>query len=303
MNVNVANGTVGSSATGIATTVSSGVVPTGTIQFTIDGANVGSPQPLVTGALSYSLNVSAYSGLHTIGATYSGDSVFAASAGQLGSLSDGTNFYTTPTVDIVSTTQKDFSLTPCAPLTTSALGGTATPVTLTVTPYQGFTGSVTLSVGGIAYSYEGNGAPVGYSFSVSPVTISSTTATSTALTLYAYQTSTNESTQPVLISAVHPALKGLPWYAPLSGGAVLAGVLMFTMPKRRRWGALLVVMLSVAAVSAIGCSNSVSNSGSSGGTGGTTTTNVNAPAGQYIMTVTATSGSIVHSVNVGFTVQ
>ena len=62
------------------------------IQFTVDGAAFGTPQPLVTGTLTYSLNVSTLTGLHTIGANYLGDSTYAGSKpGVLGTISSQAN--------------------------------------------------------------------------------------------------------------------------------------------------------------------------------------------------------------------
>lgn len=300
LSVNVFNGTSNTFASTITTPVSTGVVPTGTVQFTVDGVAFGTPQTLTNGSLtSYSLNVGSLTGLHTIGAIYQGDSVYAGSAGQLGTgtLNATTGDYVNVTpIDFVSSTQKDFSITPCTAATSALPGGSGTTILVTVTPFNGFTGTVTLSAGAI--SSVSNSAAIGYSFSVSPVTVSSATAVPTSLTLYAYQNSSNESTQPVVISALHNPMKGLPWYVPASG-STLACVFLLMLPKRRRWAGLLALVLSVAAISATGCSNSVS----AGGGSSTNPTIVAAPAGTYIVTVTATSGSLVHTQNITFTVN
>jgi hypothetical protein len=79
-------------------------------------------------------------------------------------------------------------------------------------------------------------------------------------------------------------------------------MLLLTMPRRRRWGALLAVMLSVAAFTAIGCSNTSTTGGGGGGGSSTTPT----PAGTYTYTITAvsnaTTGNLVHSASVVITV-
>jgi hypothetical protein len=59
-------------------TVSSSIsAPTGTVQFSVDGTASGSPTAISAGAATYALPILA-AGAHTIAATYSGDSIFAA---------------------------------------------------------------------------------------------------------------------------------------------------------------------------------------------------------------------------------
>jgi hypothetical protein len=73
-------------------------------------------------------------------------------------------------------------------------------------------------------------------------------------------------------------------------------MLLLTLPRRRRWAGLLAVFLSIAALTAVGCGGNTSTSGGSGGggTGGTS----NAQSGTYSFTITAVSGSLVHSAQV-----
>jgi hypothetical protein len=97
----------------------------------------------------------------------------------------------------------------------------------------------------------------------------------------------------------HPSGK-TPWYA-AGSGATIACMFLLTLPRRRRWGALLAVVLSVAALTAVGCSNS-STTGGSGGTTPPAGTVTNASPGTYTFTITAISGSLVHSTQVTVTV-
>jgi hypothetical protein len=73
-------------------------------------------------------------------------------------------------------------------------------------------------------------------------------------------------------------------------------MLLLTLPRRRRWAGLLAVVLSVTALTAVGCGGNTSTTGGSsgGGTGSTT----NAQSGTYTFTITAVSGSLVHSAQV-----
>ena len=92
-----------------------------------------------------------------------------------------------------------------------------------------------------------------------------------------------------------------PWYA-AGSGATLACLLLIMVPRKRKLGALLAVLLSVAVVSAVGCSNTATTSGGGGGGGGGTTTSPASP-GTYNITVTATSGNLVHSVVLTYNVE
>jgi hypothetical protein len=290
LNVTVATGspTQGSLA-GIPT---SGAVPTGTVQVLVDNVALGAPQALVNGVAAISLSTSTISsGGHTISAVYSGDATFAGSKGTL--LAADSTF---ASVDFVSATQKDFSITPCTGSVTVASGATSTGVTFTITPVNGFTGPVTMTA-----VNNGLGAFTP-SFSVTPVNITSGSgAVTTSFIVKASQT-TSQLTKPGLtpLQQQHPGK--VPWYA-AGSGATLACMLLLLRPRRRRWGALLVVILSAAALTAVGCGGNTSTTGGGtsggGGTGGTT----NAQRGTYSFTITAVSGTLVHSSQVTVTVQ
>ena len=282
LNVSIKNGSVLSA--GAATPPA----PTGTIQFLVDNVAVGSPVPLVNGALqNYTFNTNALtSGGHTISAAYSGDNNYAGSKGVL-------------TTDIVSATNPDFSLTPCTPSTTVRTGGTAPAVTFTLTPFKGFTGSIALS------AVADTPLSASYVFSLSPVVISSASGVTTTFTLTASQSNATTTNGLIKLPSGGSAKAGRsPWYAAGSGTA-LACVLLFTLPRRRRWGALLAIVLSVSAITAIGCGGSSSSSSSSSG-GTSTPTTTPATPGTYNITITGvattSTGNIVHSANVTFIV-
>jgi hypothetical protein len=280
--VTVATGSPTSNSSGIPT---SGAVPTGTVQVLVDNVAVGAPQALVNGVAAVSLSTSTISsGGHTLSAVYSGDATFAGSKGTLIN-ADGTF----ASVDFVSATQKDFSITPCTGSVTVASGATSAGVTFTITPVNGFTGAVTLT------AVNNNLGAFTPSFSVTPVNITSATGVTTSFIVKASQTTTAQLVQPRLTPFErHPSGKA-PWYA-AGSGATLACMLLLTLPRRRRWAGLLAVVLSVAALAAVGCGGNTSTSGGSPSTGTGTTTN--AKSGTYTFTITAVSGTLVHSAQV-----
>ncbi|HWW96219.1 MAG TPA: hypothetical protein VNY74_00905, partial [Edaphobacter sp.] len=224
------------------------------------------------------------SGGHTISVVYSGDGNFGGSKGTL--LAADSTF---ASVDFVSTTQKDFSITPCNGSVTVASGATSTGVVFTITPVNGFTGAVTLT------AVNNNLGAFTPSFSVTPVNITSTSGVTTSFIVKASQTTTTAQLTP---SQHHPSGR-TPWYA-AGSGATLACVFLLTIPRRRRWAGLLAVVLSAAVLTAVGCGGNTSTTGPStgGGGGGTGSTTTNAQSGTYTFTITAVSGTLVHSAQV-----
>jgi hypothetical protein len=275
------------SLTATVTSATSGT-PTGTVQFLIDNQPAGTSQPLVNGAVTaFALTLPAnLSGGHTLSVVYSGDATFAGSKGTL-LASDGSF----ASADFVSPTQKDFSLTAassCSAAVTVNPGATSTGITFTITPANGFTGTVTMTA---VNNNLGNFTP---SFTVTPVNITSTSGVTTSFVVQASVTSA-DLVKPNLTPFRHPSGK-TPWYA-AGSGATLACVLLLTFPRRRRWGALLAALISIAALTVVGCGGtSTSTSGGGGGGGGTGATN--AQPGTYTFTIAAVSGSLVHSAQV-----
>jgi hypothetical protein len=279
--VTVATASPTSNSSGIPT---SGAVPTGTVQVLVDNVAVGAPQALVNGVAAVSLSTATISsGGHTISAVYSGDATFAGSKGTL--LAADSTF---ASLDFVSATQKDFSITPCTGSVTVASGATSTGVTFTITPVNGFTGAVTMT------AVNNNLGAFTPSFSVTPVNITSATGVTTSFIVKASQT-TAQLIQPGLTPFQHHPSGRSPWYA-AGSGATLACMLLLTIPRRRRWAGLLAVILSVAVLTAVGCGGNTSTTG--GSTGGGTGTTTNAKSGTYTFTITAVSGTLVHSAQV-----
>jgi hypothetical protein len=82
-------------------------------------------------------------------------------------------------------------------------------------------------------------------------------------------------------------------WLPLAGGLVVLGLLMLSLPSKRRRMKLAMGLACVCLVAgiAVGC-------GGGSSSGGGTTTDPGTPAGTYPVTVTATSGSISQTANV-----
>jgi Pro-kumamolisin, activation domain/Bacterial Ig-like domain (group 3) len=277
----------------------SGTTPTGTVQILVDNVAVGSAVALTGGTASTSLT-SLTSGGHVISAVYSGDGNYAGSKGTLLGPATNTSFYPNgpyASVDIVS--GKDFGFTPCTSTATAVTvqpGATAGGITFTITPANGFTGTVNLT----ATNNDGMAATT--TFTPASVSIASGAVT-TSFVVKASQTTAKLSQPDLFPHPQRPSGKA-PWYA-AGSGATLACVLLLTLPRRRRWGALLAVLISLAAITAVGCgasntSNTGGSGGGGGGGGGTTTTN--ASPGTYTFTITAISGTLIHSTQVTVTV-
>lgn len=144
----------------------------------------------------------------------------------------------------------------------------------------GFSGSVDLTC-----SPSSSTARITCSLSPTPVTLGGSGATST-LTII----TTARSVLSGPLSAQRRS-GGFAWL-PAGGGALFAGIFLLGGPSRRRRMAGLGLMLLVIFAAGMGCGGS-SGGGSSSGT----------PAGSYTIAVTATSGSLSHTANVGVTVQ
>jgi hypothetical protein len=200
--------------------------PTGTVQITVDGVAAGTGTTLASGVTNYSLSTTGLAlGTHTIQATYLGDPNYQGSRGAF-------------ILALTAATTQDFTLTPATTTVTTTAGMISPGVVLTVAAVNGFTGNVTFAIG----------APttvnLPYTFSINPVAITSSATTgSTTLSLFAYTLARNEM-------PTRPGVRG--WKA-LGSGVALAGLMLLVMPRRRRLGAILVVLMSVGAVGLSGC--------------------------------------------------
>ncbi len=190
--------------------------------------------------------------------------------------------------NVLATTWPGFALTPNfsvggTPVSVASAGQGGTS-TLTVTPTNGFVGTVDL-----ACALTPASTTAGVTCSV-PASVSLNGSSQTA-------SLTISTTAPHVLSGTSAASQGphgWGWLA-ASTGALFAGICFLGLPSRRRRITGLGLMLLVFFAAGVGCGGGSSSSGSVK-TGGT-------PKGSYSITVTATSGSLSHTSNVAVTVQ
>lgn len=283
-------------------------IPTGTVQLLVDGGAVGTPITLSSGLATLVVNTASLSsGGHSIAALYTGSSVYAASKSYLGATLLPAATAPNTIVDVVSTTSPDFALTPCMPTVSVVSGATSTPLTLTATSANGFSGPVTFTVS------TDSELSANYAFSVSPATVSTTAAGTTALTFSAFTTATTSTTSGAVGAS---GMKRIPsrgtarlsrpeLFGAGAGTAALASMLFLVLPRRRRYFGVLALILSAGAIGISGCGSGATPI--SGGTGGTGTTTTPTSPGVYVVNVTASGTNsvgqaLVHTTYVTLTV-
>jgi hypothetical protein len=217
------------------------------------------------------------SGTHQIEASYPGDDLYGSSV--------------SATVGLTATTPPSFAVTGIAvSVAPGATNGNTSSIS--ITPAGGFMGSVALTAS-ITSSPNGAVSLPTLSFGTStPVAIASAGAGTATLTI----STTAGSSSPCTASSSSP--RPAPWYA--GGSAVLACVLLFGIPARRRsWRNMLGVLFLLLAFT-LGMAACGGETGSSpctsAGTASTT-------AGTYTITVTGTSGSLTETGTITLTVQ
>ncbi|MGA9072028.1 MAG: chitobiase/beta-hexosaminidase C-terminal domain-containing protein, partial [Terracidiphilus sp.] len=178
-----------------------------------------------------------------------------------------------------------------APITVTAGATSGNTFAITLTPIGGFTGNVALTAA-ITSGPSGGIQPTMSFGSTTPTSITNAGAVTSTLTI---TTTASSATQ---CSSENRMRQGIPWYS--SGGAVLACVLLFGIPARRRsWLKMLGMSLLLVALAggAIACG------GGGGGTNCTPTTTSGTTPGTYTITVTGTSNLSTSTGTVSLTVQ
>ena len=261
---------VGASITLAATVkaASGSTVPTGSVTFLDSATMIGSGTLGSTGQATMQTG-SLAAGSHSLTAQYLGDTTFSGSTSAVLTQTVGN-----PTFTITGTA---VTVTP-GPIAMS---------TITVTPAGGFTGSVALAAA-ITTSPSGAQSPPTVSFgAANSVSITGTSAGKATLQI---------GTTPGGCAPGNLIDFRVPWYP--AGGAALACLLLLgiALERRNRWRMLATLALLATLVGAmLACG------------GGTSTGTSNCPpattAGNYVVTVTGTSGSTTATGTVTITVQ
>lgn len=241
----------------------------GTVQFTSDGANLGSPVAVANGVATVQTSSLAV-GTHQIVAKYLGDANYLAS--------------TSPAITQTITVAPDYVVSGPTPSTLTLSPGASGTATLNVgAAPAGFTGTVNLACAPSSFSAE-------ISCSLSPASISLSSGTTTGQT-----TLTVKTTAPTPASLGRSAR--FSWMA-AGTGALFAGLMLMGVAPRRRWPTLACLVAVTFLSSGIGCGGSSNNSNPG---------NPGTPAGNYTITVTSSSvppstGSGPHTASVSLTV-
>jgi len=271
-------------------TVSAGSVPSGTVQFLNGSTPINGTVTYNGTAYKRSIGVASYLeatltttllGSANITAQYSGDSKYEASA-------------STPTQVLAP----DFVLAANPPSLSIASPGQSAASALSVAFNNGFAGTVNLSCA----------TPAGMSgatCSLNPTSLGSSGSVALLITTTASHTTSHGFPKPIGFLPGGIALLCL-WLAAAITQLVTTRVAVSRrelvaghLRARRNWavGSLAAAMLA-AALSGCGGAGNSSNRGSGNGNTDPTT-----PAGNYTITVTGTSGSITHSLQINVSVQ
>jgi len=250
--------------------------PTPTGSLTLSGGGYTSSTVLVSGSGSLTIPAGSLAvGTDSLTVTYTPDS---------GSSSTYSSAAGTASVTVTNAAGASFTISGTA--VTVAPGATSgNTSTITLSPAGGFTGSVALAAAITASPTGAQNQPTLSFGSTTPAAITGSSPVTATLTV--------STTAPTTSALAYPTRPNVVRYG--AGGMVLACILLFGIPaRRRRWRALL-GMLALAAVFA-GSMAACSGGGGGGGKPGTT-------AGTYTITVTGTSGATTETGTVTLTVQ
>ncbi len=214
----------------------------------------------------------------TLTAAYSGDNNYA----------NGSN------TAQVTVTESTFKLTAGTPSSGSVTPGQSATVTVTVAALAGYTGSVSLTCQQSSTTASGgDGTTCTGGGSGTAVNLTSSNANGTV-------TFTISTSPPVTAELARPEMRGKGWLG-AGSGTVLAVLIFFGIPARRRsWRNMLGILVALAVMGAL---SSCGGGSSGGGGGGGGQNDPGTTAGTYTYSVTATpTPSVSPTVTTSFTV-
>ncbi len=261
--------------------------PTGTVALSSGGFSSAIPWPALSGgSYTFTIPANTLSGTaggqaDTLTATYSGDSNYAAGTG----------------AGSVTVTESSFTLTPGTASPSSVTPGSSATVTVTVASTTGYNGTVTLSCAQTSTTATNSDGTTCNGSGSSQVNLA-TCGGSCSVTFII------GTTAPSTAALVRPKLPGggsKEWLG-AGSGAVLALLVFFGIPARRRsWRQMLSILVVLAAIGVMASCGG----GSSGGCTAncSTQSDPGTTAGTYTYTVTASaSPSVTPTVTATFTV-
>jgi hypothetical protein len=265
-----------STALSVAVTVTgSGATPTGTVTLS-GGGYTSTAEPLASGSYTFTIPANSLTaGSDTLTVTYAGDTTYASATG-------------TASVTVTSSTSTTGTFALAASATSAVSPGSPGSSTITVTGSGGYTGTANLTC---ALTSSPSGAVDLPACTLSPTSVAlSTTTTSGSVTA---TVTTTAATTAQLIAPRRPIGRtpsgtwtGGAW---TRGGAMLALVLFFGIPARRRsWRNLLGAFLLIAALGGLSACGDFWQAPGGNTANGTT-------AGSYTFTVTGTGSPAVSS--------
>jgi subtilase family serine protease len=233
-----ANPAVNSSVTFTAnvTSNSGATIPAGTVQFAIDGTNVGSPVSLTSGVASYQTTFST-SGTYKVSAAYSGDSTHSSSSSTLSVKVSGSGGSGSGSFDLTATN-------------VTLRSGQSGSSTITVTPTGGYTGT-------IAFSVSAPASLTNSCYDTTSAVVQSTSPGTGSVTIYTSASDcASAGRQSLLSSATHSSLKerseGMTPGQPATALCIFAAVTVFGF-ARRRSRVFLCITITFAFLCASGC--------------------------------------------------
>jgi len=250
---------------------------TGTVMLT-SGIYSSDPRFLTVGTATINVGPgSLVPGLDVLTATYVGDGNYNSSTG-------------TNTVAVTAPSGAGFTVS--GKSLAVVKGSYGVPSKIDVTPTNGFVGTVSLTAVITSGPAGAQNLPSLSFGSTSPVNIIGFNPATATLSINTTRGSSGALT--------YPARPGAQWYA--AGGTLLASLLIFVVPAQRRRGLNLINMVALLVLLA-GGATSCSGGGGSQGSGSAGGGNPGTTSGQYIITITGTSGATTASNVITLTVN